>query len=401
MKRRAGHACRESIRSAQRTRSNRPLRMSFVKHLMPPLQLLTNHLTRGVDSTENHQRCGQREGSSSASCYPRRRCVGAGDAGRGHSRPPQLRRVDAVRRRHTMRNARCLEPQYRETHMVAVASGVGQAMLCLAYVALVGACALASAHHEIILPGPWFYLAFWAAPCLSMFLVIRLSRNKRASLRIVIWLGALALGIVILRGQMKLLVAYASSLDDAPFGGVLSNFFVTAHSAFDVPLLAAAAGAFVLALTAHRWAATMSLTMCSAERFNGVAGATAIDDRGASGMHGEASIFPGVAAQPSATASGRMKTPVRQPIDCNGTRVSVGSRVQVLGLSGDWFENLPEDERTRVESMIGEVFEIEEVDEYGQPWVCKRWPNEAEGNYQSHSVALEPCEMLAIEPGSR
>jgi hypothetical protein len=79
----------------------------------------------------------------------------------------------------------------------------------------------------------------------------------------------------------------------------------------------------------------------------------------------------------------------------------VGSRVQVLGLSGDWFDNLPEDERTRVESMIGEVFEIEEIDEYGHPWVCKRWPNEAEDHCQSHSVALDPGEMLAIDSGSR
>lgn len=30
--------------------------------------------------------------------------------------------------------------------------------------------------------------------------------------------------------------------------------------------------------------------------------------------------------------------------------------------------------------MIGEVFQIEEIDEYGQLWIRKRWPIEDEGN---------------------
>ena len=92
-----------------------------------------------------------------------------------------------------------------------------------------------------------------------------------------------------------------------------------------------------------------------------------------------------------------MKTTLRQPVDCNGTLVHAGTRVRVLAFSGDWYDKLPVDERERVDSMIGETFEIEEIDEYGQPWVCKRWPNETEGICQSHSVALEPSEMLCID----
>src|SRR5947209_4117872 len=83
----------------------------------------------------------------------------------------------------------------------------------------------------------------------------------------------------------------------------------------------------------------------------------------------------------------------RQPIDKNGKVVAVGSLVRVLHLSGDWFDRLPLDERADVESMVGEVFPVEEIDEYGQPWVRKSWPNEAEGTCRSHSVALEPSEM--------
>ena len=46
--------------------------------------------------------------------------------------------------------------------------------------------------------------------------------------------------------------------------------------------------------------------------------------------------------------------------------------------------------------MIGEIFEIEEIDEYGHPWIRKSWPNEEEGTCNSHSIALEPNEMEVI-----
>jgi hypothetical protein len=96
-----------------------------------------------------------------------------------------------------------------------------------------------------------------------------------------------------------------------------------------------------------------------------------------------------------------MKAAPRQPIDCNRTLVRVGSWVRVLALSGDWYDKLPEDERELVDSMVGEEFAIEEVDEFGQPWVCKRWSNEVEGTCQSHSIALEPKEMLCLAGETR
>ena len=50
--------------------------------------------------------------------------------------------------------------------------------------------------------------------------------------------------------------------------------------------------------------------------------------------------------------------------------------------------------------MIGEIFEIEQIDEYGQPWVRKSWSNEEEGTCQSHSIALEPSEMEVVDDGA-
>ena len=68
-----------------------------------------------------------------------------------------------------------------------------------------------------------------------------------------------------------------------------------------------------------------------------------------------------------------------------------------MGLSGQWLQDLPAEEKDDVLSMIGEVFEIEEIDEYGHPWVRKSWPNEPEGKCHSHSIALEAQEMELVD----
>lgn len=84
-----------------------------------------------------------------------------------------------------------------------------------------------------------------------------------------------------------------------------------------------------------------------------------------------------------------------EPKDHNGNAVAVGDRVRLLTLSGDWFDKLPEDEKTNVESMIGEVFAVEEIDEYGHPWIYKDFP-ESEDRVRSHSIAVEPNEIEIV-----
>ena len=85
------------------------------------------------------------------------------------------------------------------------------------------------------------------------------------------------------------------------------------------------------------------------------------------------------------------------PQDRNGNIVAVGDRVRLLTLSGEWFDELPHDEKDDVTSMIGEVFEIEEIDEYGRSWVRKSWPNKEEGTCHSHSIAVESHEIELVE----
>lgn len=85
------------------------------------------------------------------------------------------------------------------------------------------------------------------------------------------------------------------------------------------------------------------------------------------------------------------------PKDRAGRAVIVGARVRSLSLSGGWFDRLPPDEKKNVLSMIGEVFEVEEIDEYGQPSVRKSWHNDAKGKCNSHSIALESREMELVD----
>src|SRR5437870_2409641 len=55
---------------------------------------------------------------------------------------------------------------------------------------------------------------------------------------------------------------------------------------------------------------------------------------------------------------------MESPKDRSGKILHVGSRVRLLRLSGKWFDDLSQDEKSDVLSMIGEVFEVEEIDEW-------------------------------------
>jgi hypothetical protein len=89
------------------------------------------------------------------------------------------------------------------------------------------------------------------------------------------------------------------------------------------------------------------------------------------------------------------------PQDKAGNIVQVGARVRLLCLSGKWLEELPVEEKQDVLSMIGKVFEVEKIDEYGCPWIRKLWPNEEEGMCHSHSIALESHEMELVDDTTR
>jgi hypothetical protein len=84
------------------------------------------------------------------------------------------------------------------------------------------------------------------------------------------------------------------------------------------------------------------------------------------------------------------------PQDKHGRPVVVGSKVRVLQFSRSFIDTLPDDEAENVRSMVGEVFEVYEIDEYGSPWVQKVW-HLPEGQSNSHSVALTSSEMELVD----
>ncbi len=72
--------------------------------------------------------------------------------------------------------------------------------------------------------------------------------------------------------------------------------------------------------------------------------------------------------------------------------MKVGDSVRVLSLDKADFGHLEEKELSEVMSMIGEVLEIYEIDQYGQAWVTKEWWD-SEGDVMAHSVGLSSTEM--------
>jgi hypothetical protein len=85
------------------------------------------------------------------------------------------------------------------------------------------------------------------------------------------------------------------------------------------------------------------------------------------------------------------------PVDKHGRVVTVGARVRLLLVSETLLRDLPKEEVDDLRSMIGEIFEVTEIDQYGKPWIGNGWSSPAEGQYRGHSLALERHEMELVD----
>jgi hypothetical protein len=90
-----------------------------------------------------------------------------------------------------------------------------------------------------------------------------------------------------------------------------------------------------------------------------------------------------------------MTTKMQETQDFVGCAVRVGGRVRIIALTERFLQSLPSDEQAAVRSMVGCVFQVEEIDEYGHAWVTKWWTR-AEGHAESHGIALSPSEMEVV-----
>ena len=81
--------------------------------------------------------------------------------------------------------------------------------------------------------------------------------------------------------------------------------------------------------------------------------------------------------------------------DVNGKVVRVGSRVRVLKIPAGVTKNLSDKETRDVNSMLNDVLEVYEIDDYG----CAReekWWDRGEGKSESHSLSLSSVEMELV-----
>lgn len=83
------------------------------------------------------------------------------------------------------------------------------------------------------------------------------------------------------------------------------------------------------------------------------------------------------------------------PVDKHGNEVKVGSRVRVIEIDPGITANLSKEEARDISSMLNEVFEVYEIDEYGGAWVEKLW-GRGEGQTESHSLSLSSSEMELV-----
>jgi hypothetical protein len=78
--------------------------------------------------------------------------------------------------------------------------------------------------------------------------------------------------------------------------------------------------------------------------------------------------------------------------DCKGRPVEVGTKVRVLELPQFLKRDLPTEEWNDLVTMVGEVFVVYEIDQYGRAWVEKVW-NTGDSESHRHSIALDSHEM--------
>lgn len=100
-----------------------------------------------------------------------------------------------------------------------------------------------------------------------------------------------------------------------------------------------------------------------------------------------------------AEEDGWVRIPLRaRPLlarDHLGHAVYRGGQVRILCLTGACLDDLKRDERRHTFAMIGGVYEVEEIDEDGKPWVSTSWVDD-DHVYNTIAIDLDPHEFEVI-----
>jgi hypothetical protein len=76
--------------------------------------------------------------------------------------------------------------------------------------------------------------------------------------------------------------------------------------------------------------------------------------------------------------------------------VIVGDKVRVLEIAKALTERVPPDEWQELQAMVGEIFRVYEIDEYGAAWVETSPFRKEDGCLHNHSLGLDPHEMEVV-----
>ncbi len=79
--------------------------------------------------------------------------------------------------------------------------------------------------------------------------------------------------------------------------------------------------------------------------------------------------------------------------DIDGDKVHLGDTVKVLAI--DTSIKLEKDEVEKVMSMVGEEFEVDEIDDYGCVWVTKWW-HTTENESEAHGISLTSQQLKLV-----
>jgi hypothetical protein len=83
------------------------------------------------------------------------------------------------------------------------------------------------------------------------------------------------------------------------------------------------------------------------------------------------------------------------PVDRAGIPLLLGTRVRLLEIAAFLKEQVPADEWERLQTMVGGVFAVSEIDEYGAAWI-EKWFDTDDGSC-CHCLALAPHEVQVVE----
>jgi hypothetical protein len=103
--------------------------------------------------------------------------------------------------------------------------------------------------------------------------------------------------------------------------------------------------------------------------------------------------------QNAADKSVNCKKEINMPVDKNGIEVKVGSLVKVIKIDPSVTMNVPDNEAKDINSMLNEVFEVYEIDEYSSAWVEKWW-DRGNGQTECHCLSLSSSEMEVVNGNS-